>query len=50
MSGSYGSEGIMKIIEHQGNGINYYTLVNNHHMSVILLWTLGRHSHRDQNP
>lgn len=37
MSGSYGSEGIMKIIEHQGNGINYYTLVNNHHMSVTIM-------------
>ncbi len=27
----------MKIIEHQGNGINYYTLVNNHHMSVTIM-------------
>lgn len=27
----------MKIIEHQENGINYYTLVNNHHMSVTVM-------------
>ncbi|WP_338211006.1 aldose epimerase family protein [Lactiplantibacillus paraxiangfangensis] len=27
----------MKIIEHQANGINYYTLVNNHHMSVTVM-------------
>ncbi|MFB9768868.1 aldose epimerase family protein [Lactiplantibacillus modestisalitolerans] len=27
----------MKIIEHQANGINYYTLVNNHHMSVTIM-------------
>ncbi|POD81557.1 Aldose 1-epimerase [Lactiplantibacillus plantarum subsp. plantarum] len=49
MSGSYGSEGIMKIIEHQGNGINYYTLVNNQSYERHY-YGLGRHSHRDQNP
>ncbi|MFC6181071.1 aldose epimerase family protein [Lactiplantibacillus daowaiensis] len=27
----------MKIIEHQANGINSYTLVNNHHMSVTIM-------------
>jgi len=27
----------MKIIEHQSNGINYYTLVNNYHMSVTIM-------------
>jgi len=27
----------MKIIEHQANGINYYTLVNNYHMSVTIM-------------
>lgn len=37
MLGSYGSEGIMKIIEYQGNGINYYILVNNYYMSVIIM-------------